>query len=68
MRERERPRTNRDPGNHEPPAGGPANGGGLDRLRGDADRYLDAADQAIARALSGNSEAFLKANKQRSAQ
>jgi hypothetical protein len=68
MRERERPRTNRDPGDHEPPAGGPADGGDIDRLRGDADQLLDAAERAIARALSGDSEAFLQANRQRGGQ
>lgn len=68
MRERERPRTDRDPGNHELPAGGSADGGDLDRLHGDADRLLDAAEQAIARALSSDSEAFLQANRQRGGQ
>jgi len=68
MRERERPPTNREPGNHGPPAGGPADGGDVERLHGDADRLLDAAEQAIARALSGDSEAFLQANRQRGGQ
>ncbi len=68
MRERERPRPSRDAGDHDPPAGGPADGGDIDRLRGEADRFLDAAEEAIARALSGDSEAFLQANKQRGGQ
>lgn len=68
MRERERPPTRRDSGNHDPPAGGPADGGDIDRLRGEADRLLDAAEQAIARALSSDSEAFLQANRQRGGQ
>jgi hypothetical protein len=51
-----------------PDAGGPADGGDIERLHRDADRHLDAADQAIGRALSSDSQAFLQANKQTSAQ
>ena len=64
MRERERPRPDRDPQEHEPVTGGSGDGGDVDRLRGDADQLLDAAERAVARALSGDSEAFLQANKQ----
>jgi hypothetical protein len=40
----------------------------LDNLRQDTSRMLDAGDQAIARALSRNSAAFLHANRQRGGQ
>lgn len=51
----------------------PANGGTpaegeLDRLRRDAEDLLAAGDAAIERALSGNSQAFLHANRQQGGQ
>lgn len=64
MRERERPRPDREPQEQEPVTGGSGDGGEVDRLRSDADDLLDAAERAVARALSSDSEAFLKANRQ----
>lgn len=49
-------------------AGGADDGGNLDRLRDDGERFLAAGDAAIRRALSGDSEAFLRANRQRGGQ
>ncbi len=40
----------------------------LDTARADATRFLNAGDDAIARALSRNSSAFLAANRQRGGQ
>jgi len=59
MQEREREEVRQDPG-------GPAPGGQdpLEDARAEADRLLRAADEAIARALSSDSEAFLRANRQ----
>lgn len=37
----------------------------LDRLRAAGEGFLAAGDEAIRRALSGDSEAFLRANRQR---
>ncbi len=39
--------------------------GELDALRSAGDSFLRAGDEAIRRALSGDSEAFLRANRQR---
>lgn len=39
--------------------------GALDRLRAAGEEFLAAGDEAIRRALSGDSEAFLRANRQR---
>ncbi len=64
MSERERHHPMRDP---RPRAASPRNPGpdtDVERLRADAERLLNAADDAIARALSGDSEAFLEANRQ----
>lgn len=47
-----------------PPGGSEPAGGELDRLRRDAEDLLAAGDAAIERALSGNSQAFLQANRQ----
>ena len=44
-----------------PPPGGPSN---LDQLRQAGESLLQAADQAIRRALSGDSLAFLQATQQ----
>ena len=58
--ERQRPQRPRFAG--EPSdAGG---GDGLEAVRSRADRLLRAADDAIARALSGDSERFLQATRQ----
>lgn len=52
-----------------PGAGDPAAGGGnLGELRRAGDDLLAAGDEAIRRALSGNSEAFLRANRQEGGQ
>jgi hypothetical protein len=37
----------------------------LDRARADGERFLSAGEAAIRRALSGDSEGFLRANRQR---
>lgn len=52
-----------------PPEGGgpepaPAEAGNLNEIRASADSLLSAGDDAINRALSGNSEAFLAATRQ----
>jgi hypothetical protein len=64
MSERERPR------NHpaRPSRGDDADGAGLERARQAGDDLLAAGDAAIARALSGDSERFLRANRQQSGQ
>lgn len=60
MSQRERDRTK-----PADPAVEPAGAGdGLDGARSDAERLLRAADNAIARALSANSERFLEATRQ----
>jgi hypothetical protein len=41
---------------------------GLDALREAGEGFLAAGDEAIRRALSGDSEAFLRANRQRGGQ
>ena len=43
-------------------------GGDLDALRAAGQNFLAAGDEAIRRALSGDSEAFLRANRQRGGQ
>ena len=48
------------------PGGGGADGGGLEGVRNQADRLLQAGDDAIQRALSGNSEEFLRMSRQES--
>lgn len=49
-----------------PPDGGDA--GALDAAREAGERFLRAGDRAIDRALSGNSEAFLRASRQEGGQ
>ena len=63
MEPRER-RDERNEGGPEPNDTGDS--GGLDRLRAAGEGFLAAGDEAIRRALSGDSEAFLRANRQRS--
>ena len=58
------PREERGPG---PPAGQPVEGD-RERQRREAEELLAASDAAIARALSGDSEAFLRANRQQGGQ
>jgi hypothetical protein len=50
----------------DPPAGG--DGGALDRLRGQAEDFLAAGDEAIRRGLSTNSESFVRSSRQRGGQ
>jgi hypothetical protein len=45
-----------------------ADGGGLDSLRDAGERFLRAGDRAIAEALSGDSESFLRASRQEGGQ
>ncbi len=52
-----------DPGGNNPSQGGPG-GESLMRLRQEGDAFAAAGDDAISRALSGDSEAFLKASPQ----
>lgn len=59
-RERETPQRLRAAG--EPPGG--VEGAGLEATRASADRLLRAADEAIARALSQDSERFLESTRQ----
>ena len=46
----------------------PSEGGGLEELRVAGAAFLAAGDEAIRRALSGDSEAFLRANRQQGGQ
>ena len=48
-----------------PGAGGEGSSDSLEQLRASGERMLAAGDDAIRRALSGDSEAFLRANRQR---
>jgi len=70
MRERERRRQDehqnlpRDAGGADPDAAGD----GIDELRDESDRLLDAAGAAIGKALSGDSTRFLQDARQRSGQ
>ncbi len=68
MSERERHQTMGDPRPRAAAPGHPGVDADVVRLRADADRLLDAADDAIARALSGDSETFLEANRQEGGQ
>lgn len=60
----------RDAGNSdiELPDGGQGAGAGLDSLRQISRELIAAGDEAINRALSGDSEAFLAANRQQGGQ
>lgn len=64
MNERERHQAMRQPLSHAAAPGNPGADTDAERLRADAERLLNAADDAIARALSGDSEMFLEANRQ----
>jgi hypothetical protein len=59
MRQRER-----DQDDSQPVAGGAPGADNLDQLRTAASELLAAGDDAIERALSRNSEAFITANRQ----
>ncbi len=59
----ERPRSRPDVQPQDGPAGDPA-GGNLRELRQQTQQVWDDVDQAIERALSGDSEAFLAATEQ----
>ena len=57
-----------DPPAPQAPAGTPGEGADLAALRQAGDRLLAAGDEAIDRALSGDSERFLAANRQQGGQ
>ncbi len=61
MNIRERVQQERTP---QPSDAGGSDGDNLERLRQTANEFLAAGDEAIRRALSGDSEAFLRANRQ----
>lgn len=61
FRDRHHEEENRQPG--QGPGDGP-DGDGLDAIRSAGERLLRAGDDAIRRALSGDSLAFLAANRQ----
>jgi hypothetical protein len=65
MDPRERGREHQQPGGG---GGGPPGDGHLHELRAAGEHLLSAGDEAIRRALSGDSEAFLRANRQRGGQ
>lgn len=48
--------------------GEPGSGDLLEQVRAQGDRLLSAGDEAIRRALSGNSESFLRASRQQGGQ
>lgn len=64
---RERHRDDRRDSRAQPPTVGPGRPEEPDTRRR-AERFLAAADEAISQALSGDSEAFLRASRQTSAQ
>jgi len=64
MRFRERPREGHEGGRQ----GGGEGGDELSELRHQAEEFLAAGDEAIHRALSGDSEAFLRASRQHGGQ
>ncbi len=66
MRQRERP--DRDDRDRQGPGDPGDGGGGLDDLRLAGEAFLAAGDEAIRRALSGDSRAFLRANRQQGGQ
>jgi hypothetical protein len=57
-----------EPGDQHQRAPGAPGGEGLDAAREDAERLFAAGDEAIQRALSSDSDAFLAANRQRGGQ
>ena len=61
MAEKERKRS-KEQGGGGP--GAPKDEGALEEAREEGDGFLEAANAAVDRALSGNSEQFLKANRQ----
>lgn len=67
MLTRERPNQGREQPRQGPPQGGPGDGN-LDGLRQAGEELWAAGDDAINRALSGNSEAFLAATRQEGGQ
>ena len=64
MNERQPHQPMRHPRARAAAPGNPGADTDAERLRADAERLLNAADDAIARALSGDSEMFLEANRQ----
>ena len=69
MNERERTEQNNMVQSSEEPSCEAGNeGGSLERIRETANEFLAAGDEAIRRALSGDSEGFLRANRQRGGQ
>jgi hypothetical protein len=70
MNEREREQSSPRPPRRRHPTGGetPSDHSRLAGMQQEADQLLRAADDAIARALSGDSEAFLRANRQHGGQ
>ena len=67
MSERERFHENGDAGAGADGGGAPG-GGNLEDARRSGEELLAAGDEAIRRALSGDSQAFLRANKQEGGQ
>ena len=65
VRERHREPNEWAPG---PPPGGDDGGAGLDAAREAGERFLRAGDRALDRALSKDSEAFLRASRQEGGQ
>jgi hypothetical protein len=64
MKFRERPRRDETCQDVQPPPAGSAQGADLSKIRQTAEAFIAAGDQAIDRALSGNSEQFLAACRQ----
>jgi len=62
-----RERSDREDRERQRPAD-PGDPGGLEDLRLEGEAFLAAGDEAIRRALSGDSEAFLRANRQQGGQ
>jgi hypothetical protein len=66
--ERRREQPPRGAGNTTPDSGSSGDGDGLAQLRAAGVRQQDATDRAIANALSGDSERFLRGSRQRGGQ
>jgi hypothetical protein len=60
--------SNRDDHDRQRPKAEHCEAGNLDDLRQTGEAFLAAGDEAIRRALSGDSEAFLRANRQQGGQ